>query len=272
MKPFNQLFGENAGKPITVDGFTIHIAYRIAPKGKTKIEWSFDTPHPEGMVALKFKAIRSSFHTNDSQKATEFLAIHGQDNVGSLIVEKIGKNPVITITNAYRTEDRNPDWMTYFGNQGLLFEQENSDYVTFRANNGNTNNRMSFSDLTGALRITSLAEPAGTLDTLPVHPAYPLDRYCFIKTSTEGESESDLISKAITLTGLVSDETSHFNDLKNRFADTSTCVIAEDERAVTIEIDLSSEVTSDFAMWDEARSQGLALVRIGDKKLLYAPK
>lgn len=272
MKPFNQLFGENAGKPITVDGVTIHIAYRIAPKGKTKIEWSFDTPHPEGMVALKFKAIRSSFHTNDSQKATEFLAIHGQDNVGSLIVEKIGKNPVITITNAYRTEDRNPDWMTYFGNQGLLFEQENSDYVTFRANNGNTNNRMSFSDLTGALRITSLAEPAGTLDTLPVHPAYPLDRYCFIKTSTEGESESDLISKAITLTGLVSDETSHFNDLKNRFADTSTCVIAEDERAVTIEIDLSSEVTSDFAMWDEARSQGLALVRIGDKKLLYAPK
>lgn len=214
MKPFNQLFGENAGKPITVDGVTIHIAYRIAPKGKTKIEWSFDTPHPEGMVALKFKAIRSSFHTNDSQKATEFLAIHGQDNVGSLIVEKIGKNPVITITNAYRTEDRNPDWMTYFGNQGLLFEQENSDYVTFRANNGNTNNRMSFSDLTGALRITSLAEPAGTLDTLPVHPAYPLDRYCFIKTSTEGESESDLISKAITLTGLVSDETSHFNDLK----------------------------------------------------------
>ncbi|MCG7457582.1 hypothetical protein [Corynebacterium sp. ACRPH] len=272
MKPFNQLFGENAGKPITVDGVTIHIAYRIAPKGKTKIEWSFDTPHPEGMVALKFKAIRSSFHTNDSQKATEFLAIHGQDNVGSLIVEKIGKNPVITITNAYRTEDRNPDWMTYFGNQGLLLEQENSDYVTFRANNGNTNNRMSFSDLTGALRITSLAEPAGTLDTLPVHPAYPLDRYCFIKTSTEGESESDLISKAITLTGLVSDETSHFNDLKNRFADTSTCVIAEDERAVTIEIDLSSEVTSDFAMWDEARSQGLALVRIGDKKLLYAPK
>ena len=272
MKPFNQLFGENAGKPITVDGVTIHIAYRIAPKGKTKIEWSFDTPHPEGMVALKFKAIRSSFHTNDSQKATEFLAIHGQDNVGSLIVEKIGKNPVITITNAYRTEDRNPDWMTYFGNQGLLFEQENSDYVTFRANNGNTNNRMSFSDLTGALRITSLAEPAGTLDTLPVHPAYPLDRYCFIKTSTEGESESDLISKAITLTGLVSDETSHFNDLKNRFADTSACVIAEDERAVTIEIDLSSEVTSDFAMWDEARSQGLALVRIGDKKLLYAPK
>lgn len=272
MKPFNQLFGENAGKPIIVDGVTIHIAYRIAPKGKTKIEWSFDSPHPEGMVALKFKAIRSSFHTNDSQKATEFLAIHGQDNVGSLIVEKIGKNPVITITNAYRTEDRNPDWMTYFGNQGLLFEQENSDYVTFRANNGNTNNRVSFSDLTGALRITSLAEPAGTLDTLPVHPEYPAERYCFIKTSAEGDSESDLISKAITLTGLVSDETSHFNDLKNRFADTSTRVIAEDERAVTIEIDLSSEVTSDFAMWDEARSQGLALVRIGDKKLLYAPK
>lgn len=272
MKPFNQLFGENAGKPITVDGVTIHIAYRIAPKGKTKIEWSFDSPHTEGMVALKIKAIRSSFHTNDSQKATEFLAIHGQDNVGSLIVEKIGKNPVITITNAYRTEDRDPDWMTYFGNQGLLFEQENSDYVTFRANNGNTNSRMSFSDLTGALRITSLAEPAGSLDTLPVHPEYPTERYCFIKTSAEGDSESDLISKAITLTGLVSDETSHFNDLKNRFADTSTRVIAEDERAATIEIDLSSEVTSDFAMWDEARAQGLALVRIGDKKLLYAPK
>ncbi|MGJ4075393.1 hypothetical protein ACN4D1_10370 [Corynebacterium macclintockiae] len=271
MKPFNQLFGENAGKPITVDGVTIHIAYRIVPEGKTKIEWSFDSPHPEGMVALKFKAIRSSFRTNASQKTTEFPAVHGQDNVGSLIVEKIGKNPVITITNAYRTEDRNSDWMTYFGNQGLLFEQENSNYVTFRANNGNTNNRMSFSDLTGTLRITSLTEPAGSLDSLPVHPEYPLDRYCFIKTSTEGDPEDDLISKAITLTGQVSDEASRFNDLKNRFADTSAHVIAEDEHAVTIEIDLSSEVTSDFAMRDEAKSQGLALVRIGDKKLLYVP-
>ena len=37
MKPFNQLFGENAGNPITVDGVTIYIAYRIVPEGKTKL-------------------------------------------------------------------------------------------------------------------------------------------------------------------------------------------------------------------------------------------
>ncbi|WP_257159612.1 hypothetical protein [Corynebacterium cystitidis] len=265
MKPFNQLFGESGGDPIDVEGVTVNINLKIFPTAPTRIEWAFDSPHGADQVALRIKGFRCSFSYPRVDRATEVFAVHGEANRGAVTVDRLGKNPVVSITNAYRPQRDPSVWETFFGNQGMIVEEESAGNIYFRANNGDTADRMAFRDIRGVVRISELGTEAEDFDGPVLFPTYPIESYCFIDAMPCHEGEDGALLKVASGEGedapVISKKVQQVID---RLRDTSARVVASSAHSVTLEVNLEDDVTTDFAMFDEARLHGLTLIRVGD--------
>ena len=94
------------------------------------------------------------------------------------------------------------------------------------------------------------------------------DRYCFIDSSGEVPEEKKLVDIATSLSGTVSPASEAVTTLIDRLEGLNYTVISSADNAVTIEVDISDEDTTQFAMVDEARLWNLNLVKVKTRTLL----
>jgi len=96
----------------------------------------------------------------------------------------------------------------------------------------------------------------------------PIQQYCFIDSGGEVPEEKELVDIATSLSGTISPTSEAVTTLIGRLEGLNYTIISSADNAVTIEVDISDEDTTEFAMVDEARLWNLNLVKVRTQTLL----
>ena len=102
----------------------------------------------------------------------------------------------------------------------------------------------------------------------PAEDGSPIQQYCFIDSGGEVPEEKKLVDFATALSGTVSPTSEAVTTLIDRLEGLNYTVISSADNAVTIEVDISDEDITEFAMVDEARLWNLNLVKVRTHTLL----
>lgn len=266
---FNQMFGEAGSSSIEFEGKTLHGRLRINPQKEhqTLIEWYFDSPHPPEEVAIRVKAFRCSFRFPGMDASEEVLGVHGEANRGWVIVDKLGDDPLVTVTNAWMDRTFGGQFIQDLGNHAMLIDEIEPGTFRIRANNASPEDRMAFSDFTGTVKVTTLDEPADYEAGYGViHPDYPIEHYRYIDTGGEA-----LTPEAYAQMAFVVDDTAEptkaIDIVGYRWCDVVD-IIGHGENFIDMRLDLEEETMSEFGIRDEAKLWGLAAVRLSDGTIL----
>lgn len=266
---FNQMFAEAGSSSIEFEGETIHLGFEIKPEPgvETVIEWDFDSPHPPEEVAIRVKAFRCSFRFPGMDEAEEVLGVHGEANRGWVIVDKLGDDPIVTVTNAWMDRRYSDNFRFSFGNHAMLIDEIEPGTFRIRANNASPEDRMAFSDFTGTVKVTTLDKPADYEAGYGViHPDYPIEHYRYIDTG--GAALTSEAYEAMDFTAdNTADPTRAVAMVAYRWCDVVD-IVGYGENFVDLRLDLEEESMSEFGIRDEAKLWGLAAVRLSDNTIL----
>ena len=153
------------------------------------------------------------------------------------------------------------------GDSGIVITKREGDTIHFACNNRSPREQLAFEDVTGTLMVTKVGS-AEDLFIAPVEDGSPIQQYCFIDSSGEVPEEKELVDIATSLSGTASPTSEAVTTLIDRLEGLNYTVISSADNAVTIEVDISDEDTTQFAMVDEARLWNLNLVKVKTRTLL----
>ena len=102
----------------------------------------------------------------------------------------------------------------------------------------------------------------------PAEDGSPIQQYCFIDSGDEVPEEKELVDFATALSGTASPTSEAVTTLIDRLEGLNYTIISSADNVVTIEVDISDEDTTEFAMVDEARLWNLNLVKVKTCTLL----
>ena len=145
------------------------------------------------------------------------------------------------------------------------------DTIYFACNNRSPREQLAFEDVTGTLTLRKVGS-AQEHSIAPAEDGSPIQQYCFIDSGEEQPEENKLIEIATALSGKTSPASEAVTTLIDRLEGLDYTIIASTDDAVTIEVDISNEDTTEFAMVDEARLWNLNLVKVRTHTLLNQSK
>ena len=266
---FNQMFADAESSIIEFEGKTLYAILKLHPEPgvETLIEWDFDSPHPPEDIAIQIIAHRCSFRFPGVDKAQEVLGVHGEANRGWVIVDKLGDDPLVLVTNAWMDRRYSDNFRFSFGNHAMLIDEPQPGTYLIHANNASPEDRMAFQDFTGTVKVTTLGKRADYQTGYgDIHPDYPIEHYRYIDTSGEA-----LTTEAYKAMDFTSDDTADPTDtiatVTHRWDNVAT-VVRRGQRFVDLRLNLEDESMSEFGIRDEAKLWGLAAVRLSDGTIL----
>ena len=266
---FNGMFMEARDDTIEFEGKTLHLGLCVDPEPgvETLIEWEFDSPHPVGEVAIRLRAIRCSFRFPGVDRAETVIGVHGEANRGWIIVDKLGDDPVVLVTNAWLSRRLGDQFEFNCGNQAMLIDETQPGTYVLRANNAGTDDRMAFRDFTATVKVTTLGVPADYESGYgEIHPDYPIENYRYVDTGGQA-----LTAEGYRGMRFDADDAAVPTDaiamVTHRWDDVAT-VISRGRNFVDLRLNLEDESMSEFGIRDEAKLWGLAAVRLSDGTIL----
>ena len=257
---------------LEIDGITIECAIDVClePHSEYIVNLEFAVRQGTAPTAMRLRTYSAEFVLFDNETENSIRLTDGVSNSASFRLRTGQKSDWLSVFNEYLhsyKEGVEPGYECMTGDSGIVITKREGDTIHFACNNRSPREQLAFEDVTGMLTVTKVGS-AEDLFIAPVEDGSPIQQYCFIDSGGEVPEEKKLVDFATALSGTVSPTSEAVTTLIDRLEGLNYTIISSADKAVTIEVDISDEDTTEFAMVDEARLWNLNLVKVKTRTLL----
>lgn len=255
-----------------INGITIECRICLPLEAHSEYSLLLDFSVRQGTApsAMRLKALDAEFVLFDNETENSIRLTDGVSNSTSFLL-RTGQEPGrLSVFNEYLYspwEDVEPAYEYMTGDAGIVITKREGDTIHFACNNRSPREQLAFEDVTGTLTVTKVGS-AEDHSIAPAEDGSPIQQYCFIDSGDKAPEEKELVDIATSLSGTASPTSEAVTTLIDRLEGLNYTVISSADNAVTIEVDISDEDTTEFAMVDEARLWNLNLVKVRTRSLL----
>ena len=257
---------------LEIDGITIECAIDVClePHSEYIVNLEFAVRQGTAPTAMRLRTYSAEFVLSDNETENSIRLTDGVSNSTSFRLRTGQKSGLLSVFNEYLHsywEGVEPAYEYMTGDSGIVITKREGDTIHFACNNRSPREQLAFEDVTGTLTVTKVGS-AQEHSIAPAEDGSPIQQYCFIDSGDEQPEENKLIDIATALSGKTSPASEAVTTLIDRLEGLDYTIIASTDNAVTIEVDISNEDTTEFAMVDEARLWNLNLVKVRTHALL----
>ena len=272
MQSFTEMRTELRQGELEIEGITIESRIGVDLEPHTEYNLSLEFAVRQGTVstAMRLKAFHAEFVLSDDETEDSIRLTDGVSNSASFRLRTGQKSGLLSVFNEYLhsyQEGAEPAYEYMTGDSGIVITKREGDTIHFACNNRSPREQLAFEDVTGALTVTKVGS-AEDHSIAPAEDGSPIQQYCFIDSGDEAPDEKKLVDFATALSGTISPTSEAVTTLIDRLDGLNYTIISSADNAVTIEVDISDEDTTEFAMVDEARLWNLNLVKVKTRTLL----
>ncbi|MCG7458355.1 hypothetical protein [Corynebacterium tuberculostearicum] len=257
---------------LEIEGMTIECGIKVSLEPHTEyiVNLEFEVRQGTAPTAMRLRTFSAEFVLFDNETENSIRLTDSVSNRSSFRLRTGQENGKLLVFNEYLhsyKEGVEPAYEYMTGDSGIVITKRDGDTIHFACNNRSPREQLAFEDVTGRLTVTKVGS-AEDLFIAPVEDGSPIQQYCFIDSGGEVPEEKKLVDFATALSGTVSPTSEAVTTLIDRLEGLNYTVISSADNAVTIEVDISDEDTTEFAMVDEARLWNLNLVKVRTHTLL----
>lgn len=257
---------------LEIDGITIEsrIGVDLEPHSEYNLSLEFAVRQGTAPTAMRLKTYSAEFLLIDNETENSIRLTDGVSNSASFRLRTGQKSGLLSVFNEYLHsywEGVEPAYEYMTGDSGIVITKREGDTIHFACNNRSPREQLAFEDVTGTLTVTKVGSAEDHF-IAPVEDGSPIQQYCFIDSGDEAPGEKKLVDFATALSGKTSPRSEAVTTLVDRLEGLNYTIISSADNAVTIEVDISDEDTTQFAMVDEARLWNLNLVKVRTRTLL----
>ncbi|MCG7240893.1 MULTISPECIES: hypothetical protein [Corynebacterium] len=257
---------------LEIDGITIKslIGVDLEPHSEYSLSLEFAVRPGTAPSAMRLKALDAEFVLFDNETENSIRLTDGVSNSTSFLLRTGQEDGRLLVFNEYLhsyKEGVEPAYEYMTGDAGIVITEREGDTIHFACNNRSPREQLAFEDVTGMLTLRKVGS-AEEHSIAPVEDGSPIQQYCFIDSGDEAIDEKKLVDIATALSGKTSPRSEAVTTLIDRLEGLNYTIISSAGNAVTIEVDISDEDTTEFAMVDEARLWNLNLVKVKTRTLL----
>lgn len=257
---------------LEIDGITIEsrIGVDLEPHSEYNLSLEFAVRQGTAPTAMRLRTYSAEFVLFDNETENSIRLTDGVSNSASFRLRTGQKSDWLSVFNEYLhsyKEGVEPGYECMTGDSGIVITKREGDTIHFACNNRSPREQLAFEDVTGMLTVTKVGS-AEDHSIAPAEDGSPIQQYCFIDSGDEVPDEKKLVGFATALSGTVSPASEAVTTLIDRLEGLNYTIISSADKAVTIEVDISDEDTTEFAMVDEARLWNLNLVKVKTRTLL----
>ena len=257
---------------LEIDGITIEgdIEVSLEPHTEYIVNLEFEVRQGTAPTAMRLRTYSAEFVLFDNETEKSIRLTDGVSNSSSFRLRTGQKSDWLSVFNEYLhsyQEGAEPAYEYMTGDSGIVITKREGDTLHFACNNRSPREQLAFEDVTGTLTVTKVGSAEDHF-IASVEDGSPIQQYCFIDSGDEAPGEKKLVDIATSLSGTASPTSEAVTTLIDRLEGLNYTVISSADNAVTIEVDISDEDTTEFAMVDEARLWNLNLVKVRTRSLL----
>lgn len=257
---------------LEIDGITIKslIGVDLEPHSEYSLSLEFAVRPGTAPSAMRLKALDAEFVLFDNETENSIRLTDGVSNSTSFLLRTGQEDGRLLVFNEYLhsyKEGVEPAYEYMTGDAGIVITEREGDTIHFACNNRSPREQLAFEDVTGTLTLRKVGS-AEEHSIAPVEDGSPIQQYCFIDSGDEAIDEKKLVDIATALSGKTSPRSEAVTTLIDRLEGLNYTIMSSAGNAVTIEVDISDEDTTEFAMVDEARLWNLNLVKVKTRTLL----
>ena len=257
---------------LEIDGITIEsrIGVDLEPHSEYNLSLEFAVRQGTAPTAMRLRTYSAEFVLFDNETENSIRLTDGVSNSASFRLRTGQKSDWLSVFNEYLhsyKEGVEPGYECMTGDSGIVITKREGDTIHFACNNRSPREQLAFEDVTGMLTVTKVGS-AEDHSIAPAEDGSPIQQNCFIDSGDEAPDEKKLVDFATALSGTVSPASEAVTTLIDRLEGLNYTIISSADKAVTIEVDISDEDTTEFAMVDEARLWNLNLVKVKTRTLL----
>ena len=257
---------------LEIDGITIEcdIEVSLEPHSEYIVNLEFEVRQGTAPTAMRLRTYSAEFVLFDNETEKSIRLTDGVSNSSSFRLRTGQKSDWLSVFNEYLhsyMEGVEPGYECMTGDSGIVITKRQGDTIHFACNNRSPREQLAFEDVTGMLTVTKVGSAEDHF-IASVEDGSPIQQYCFIDSGDEVPEEKKLVDFATALSGTVSPTSEAVTTLIDRLEGLNYTVISSADNAVTIEVDISDEDITEFAMVDEARLWNLNLVKVRTHTLL----
>ncbi|MEO5308609.1 hypothetical protein QKD99_02330 [Corynebacterium sp. c3Ub_189] len=257
---------------LEIDGITIEsrIGVFLEPHSEYNLSLEFAVRQGTAPTAMRLKTFGAEFLLIDKETENSIRLTDGVSNSASFRLRTGQKSGLLSVFNEYLHsywEGVEPAYEYMTGDSGIVITKTEGDTIHFACNNRSPREQLAFEDVTGMLTVTKVGSAEDHF-IAPAEDGSPIQQYCFIDSGDEAPDEKKLVDFATALSGKTSPRSEAVTTLIDRLEGLNYTVISSADNAVTVEVDISDEETTEFAMVDEARLWNLNLVKVKTRTLL----
>lgn len=257
---------------LEIDGITIEsrIGVDLEPHSEYNLSLEFAVRQGTAPTAMRLKSYSAEFVLFDNETENSIRLTDGVSNSASFRLRTGKKSGLLSVFNEYLhsyKEGVEPAYEYMTGDSGIVITKREDDTIHFACNNRSPREQLAFEDVTGTLTVTKVGS-AENHSFAPAEDGSPIQQYCFIDSGDEAPDEKKLVDIATALSGKASPTSEAVTTLIGRLEGLNFTIISSADNAVTVEVDISDEDTTEFAMVDEARLWNLNLVKVKTRTLL----
>jgi len=257
---------------LEIDGITIECAIDVClePHSEYIVNLEFAVRQGTAPTAMRLRTFSAEFVLFDNETENSIRLTDGVSNSSSFRLRTGQKDGKLSVFNEYLHsywEGVEPAYEYMTDDAGIVITKREGDTIHFACNNRSPREQLAFEDVTGMLTVTKVGS-AEDHSIAPAEDGSPIQQYCFIDSGDEVPDEKKLVGFATALSGTVSPASEAVTTLIDRLEGLNYTIISSADKAVTIEVDISDEDTTEFAMVDEARLWNLNLVKVKTRTLL----
>ncbi|MBL7285156.1 hypothetical protein FPH17_09925 [Corynebacterium godavarianum] len=276
MQSLSEMRTERRQGTLEIDGITIEgdIEVSLEPHTEYIVNLEFEVRQETAPTAMRLRTYSAEFVLFDNETENSIRLTDGVSNSASFRLRTGQKSDWLSVFNEYLhsyKEGVEPGYECMTGDSGIVITKREGDTIHFACNNRSPREQLAFEDVTGTLTVTKVGS-AKDHSIAPAEDGSPIQQYCFIDSGDEAPKENKLIEIATALSDKTSPTSEAVTTLIDRLEGLDYTIVASTDNAVTIEVDISNEDTTEFAMVDEARLWNLNLVKVRTHTLLNQSK
>lgn len=257
---------------LEIDGITVEcrICVPLEPHTEYNLSLEFAVRQGTAPTAMRLKTYSAEFVLFDNETENSIRLTDGVSNSSSFRLRTGQESGKLSVFNEYLHsywEGVEPEYEYMTGDAGIVITKREGDTIHFACNNRSPREQLAFEDVTGVLTVTKVGSAENHF-IAPAGDGSPIQQYCFIDSGDEVPEEKELVDIATSLSGTISPRSEAVTTLIDRLEGLNYTIISSADNAVTIEVDISDEDTTQFAMVDEARLWNLNLVKVKTRTLL----
>jgi len=257
---------------LEIDGITIECDIEVSLEPHTEYIVNLESAVRPGTAptAMRLRTYSAEFLLIDNETENSIRLTDGVSNSASFRLRTGQQSDWLSVFNEYLHSYKKgvePGYECMTGDSGIVITKRDGDTIHFACNNRSPREQLAFEDVTGVLTVTKVGSAENHF-IAPAGDGSPIQQYCFIDSGDEVPEEKELVDIATSLSGTISPRSEAVTTLIDRLEGLNYTIISSADNAVTIEVDISDEDTTQFAMVDEARLWNLNLVKVKTRTLL----